>query len=119
MAAGIALWGGKRIPVSVLLVACLYLAAGIGGFIAHFHALQAPDGIWIAVTEGLAIVCGVFLLCAQTWARWLAIAWMVLHVAISLGALRELAIHVLFLALIVWCLFRPAASRYFRSSPAA
>lgn len=77
--------GRKTIPVSVAVIACLYLAVGIGGFVVHFQALRAPDGIWIEITEFLAIVCGVFLLRAQNWARWLAVAWMAFHIAMSFG----------------------------------
>lgn len=108
--------GLKKIPVSVIAIACLYLAVGIGGSVAHFGDRSAPDWIWVEITECLAIVCGVFLLRAQDWARWLAIAWMVFHVVISFGVLRQLAIHCLFLLLIVWCLFRADASRFFRSA---
>src|SRR5690349_5077201 len=93
--------GRKRIPVPVILIACLYFAVGIGGFVAHFSDRGAPDWIWVEVTESLAIVCGVFLLLARNWARWLAIAWMAFHVAISFGELPQLAIHSLFLVLIV------------------
>ncbi|MHB8814105.1 MAG: hypothetical protein ACYDAE_12640 [Steroidobacteraceae bacterium] len=108
--------GHEKIPMSVMVIACLYLAVGIGGSIAHFHALRAPDGIWIELTECVAIVCGVFLLRAHNWARWLAIAWMAFHVAISFGALRQLAIHGIFLILIAWFLLRPEASRFFQGS---
>lgn len=103
-----------KIPLSVSLIACLYLLVGVVGVIAHFKSLRAPDGIWIEITECLAIVCGVFLLRAQNWARWLAVAWMAFHVAISFGVLRQLAIHGLFFVLIVWCLFRPNAGRFFQ-----
>jgi hypothetical protein len=89
---------------------------GISGSIAHFQALSAPDGIWIELTECVAIVCGVFLLRARNWARWLAIAWMAFHVAISFGVLRQLALHGLFFILLVWFLFRPEASRFFQGS---
>jgi hypothetical protein len=106
--------GRKRIPVPVILIACLYLAVGIGGFVAHFSDRHAPDWIWVEVTELLAIVCGVFLLRAHDWARWLVSAWMAFHVAMSFGELRQLAIHSLFLGLIVWCLFRADASRFFQ-----
>ena len=55
----------------------------------------------------------------QNWARWLAVAWMAFHVAISVfHPLRELAIHVVFLVLIAWILFRPGATRYFRKAEA-
>lgn len=105
----------KKIPISVIVIACLYLAVGAGGFALHFKELRAPDGIWVEVTEFLAIVCGAFLLRAQNWARWLAIAWMGFHVAISFGVFSQLAVHSLFLVLIVWCLFRADAARFFRS----
>lgn len=104
----------KRIPVPVAVVACLYLIVGIGGFIAHFKTLGAPGGIWVEITECLAIVCGAFLLRARNWARWLAVAWMALHVTISLRVIPELAIHSVFLVLIVCCLFYPGAGRFFR-----
>lgn len=105
-----------KTPVSVFLIACLYLLVGVGGVVAHFKDLRAPDGIWIEVVECLAIVCGVFLLRARNWARWLAVAWMALHVAISLGLPRQFAIHSLFLGLIVCALFHPGAGRLFRRS---
>jgi hypothetical protein len=108
----------KRIPVTVIVIACLYLAVGIGGSVAHFSQHRAPDWIWIEITELLAIVCGVFLLRAQNWARWLAIAWIAFHVAMSFGVLRQLAVHGVLIVLIVWCLFRPDASRFFRSTQA-
>jgi len=111
--------GRKRIPVDVILIACLYLVVGIGGFVAHFSDRRAPDWIWVEVTEFLAIVCGVFLLRAHNWARWLASAWMAFHVVISFGELRQLAIHSLFLVLIVWSLFRADASRFFQNTRAA
>jgi hypothetical protein len=106
--------GRKRIPVTVFLIASLYLVVGIGGFVVHFSDRRAPDWIWVELTEFLAIVCGVFLLRAHNWARWLASAWMTFHVVISFGEWGQLAIHSLFLVLIVWCLFRPDASRFFR-----
>ena len=105
--------GRKKIPVPVIAIACLYLVVGIGGFVAHFNERGVPDWIWVEVTELLAIVCGVFLLRARNWARWLASAWMAFHVVISIGELDKLAIHSLFLVLIVWCLFRADAGRFF------
>jgi hypothetical protein len=108
--------GRKRIPLPVILIACLYLTVGTGGFVVHLSDRRAPDWIWVELTEFLAIVCGVFLVRAHNWARWLASAWMAFHVVISFGDLRQLAIHSLFLALIVWCLFRADASRFFQSA---
>lgn len=103
---------GAKLSIPVVVVACLYLAVGVIGFAYHFQGLltSQPDAIWIEVTEFLAIVCGVFLLRRQNWARWLAIAWMGFHVAISaFYPLQRFAIHALFLVAITWVLF---ASRY-------
>ena len=47
------------------------------------------------------------------------LAWMAFHVVISFGEFRQLAIHSLFLVLIVWCLFRADASRFFQSARTA
>lgn len=105
-------------PVSILILACAYLAVGAIGFVFHFrlHELLAlqRDSILIEVTELLAILSGAFLLRGQNWSRWLALAWMGFHVAISVYEPRQLAIHSLLLAVIAWILFRPSAARYFR-----
>lgn len=110
----------RRIPVSVILIAGLYLIVGVGGFVAHFGD-RSHDWVWVEGTELIAILCGVFLLLAHQWARWLTIAWMAFHVAISFGDGRKLAIHGLFLVLIVWGLFSANANFFFRSreSPGA
>ena len=111
-------------PISVTIIAILYLAVGIAGFVGHgYEALRArpfpADAIAIELTEFAAILGGAFLLRGQNWARWLAVAWIAFHVAISVfHPLRELAIHVVFLILITWILFRPGATRYFRNAEA-
>jgi len=103
-------------PLSVWIVACMYLAVGVIGFVFHFRELRQPDGIWIELTEFLAIVCGAFMLRGHNWARWLAIAWIAFHVAISFPVVREIAVHSLLLAVIAWLLFQPKAARYFRGA---
>ncbi len=105
----------NRPPVSVVVIACVYLAVGILGFIFHFRDLRHPDGISIEITEIVAIIAGAFMLRAKNWARWLALVWMAFHVVLSaFGAFRELAIHSLILIVIAWFLFRSDARRYFR-----
>ena len=106
----------NRIPVSVILIAGLYLVVGIGGFVVHFSDHRTPDWIWVEATEFLAILCGVFLLRAHNWARWLACAWMAFHVVLSFSELGHLAIHSLFFVLIVWGLFRADAGRFFQNT---
>lgn len=109
-------------PISVTILACLYLAVGVIGFLYHGKEFLSRGGfqsdiIWIELTEFLAIVSGAFILGGRNWARWLAVAWMVFHVVLSVfHAWPEFAIHCLFCAIIAWLLFRPPAMRYFRSA---
>ena len=110
-------------PIPVLAIAGLYLLVGVVGFVYHFPELTAGhrDAIAIELTELLAVVSGVFLLLRQNWARWLALAWILFHVAISFtDPIGKLASHVVFSILIAWALFRPATSQWFRpAAPAA
>jgi hypothetical protein len=52
----------------------------------------------------------------HNWARWLAVAWMAFHVAISFPEISKLAIHSLLLVAIAWLLFRSDARAWFRSA---
>ena len=105
-------------PIPVLMVACVYMAVGAAGFVYHFRELLAlrRDSLWVELIELLAVVSGAFMLAGYNWARWLAVAWMAFHVAISFPVLRQFVIHLLILALVVWILFLPGARRYFESS---
>ncbi|HET6168545.1 MAG TPA: hypothetical protein VFE01_00135 [Terracidiphilus sp.] len=109
-------------PWPVIVIASLYLLVGVVGFIAHFPELTArhPDAVAIELTELLGAVSGVGLLLRQKWARWLALAWILFHVGLSLfHPIGELAIHAAFCAMIVWALFRAETARWFRASAAA
>lgn len=109
-------------PLSVLLIAGLYIAVGVIGFVAHSRELFAQgtyhyDAVWVELTELCAAVCGAFMLRGQNWARWVAVAWIAFHVVLSaFRAVPELVVHCVFCALIAWAVFRPEASRYFRGS---
>ncbi len=105
-------------PISITILACVYLAVGILGFGYHFRELLAlqHDSLWIELTEALAIVCGVFMLRGQNWARWLALAWMLFHVIVSaFNSMHQFLMHSLICAVIAWVLLHPTAARYFRS----
>jgi hypothetical protein len=104
-------------PIPVMIVVAVYLLVGVVGFVYHFPELTAGhrDAIAIELTELLAVVAAVGLLLRQNWARWLALAWVVFHVVISLfHPLRELLIHATLCVLIAWLLFRPATARWFK-----
>jgi hypothetical protein len=107
-------------PISITIVAAVYLIVGAVGLVAHFsdslsrRAFQYDDGL-IELTELTAIVCGLFMLKGRNWARWLALAWIAFHVAISFfDSMQKVAVHGLFLLLIAYFLFRPDATIYFQ-----
>ncbi len=110
--------GSKR-PLSVTIIACVYIAVGTVGFVYHFiEFLQRSafryDAIWIELIEVLAILCGVFMLRGHNWARWVAVAWIAFHVVVSaFHSVREFGIHLLLCAVIAWIVFRPESGRYF------
>jgi nicotinamide riboside transporter PnuC len=112
----------EKRPLPVTILGWVYIVVGTTGFAYHFTDFQARnrfryDDFWIELVRFLAIICGAFMLRGHNWARWLAVAWIVFHVILSaFHTVRELAIHCLFCAVIVWFLFRPEAARYFRGS---
>lgn len=111
----------NRRPISVWIIACLYLAVGVLGFVFHFRSLLAMerDTIVVEATELLAIVAGAFLLLGRNWARWLALAWIAFHVILSIfHPIRELIVHAVLCVLIAWGLFHSGATQYFRRAPA-
>ena len=72
-------------PISVTIIACVYLAVGTVAFVYHFRELLSlqRDSVSIELTEFLAIVSGAFMLRGHNWARWLALAWIAFHVILS------------------------------------
>jgi uncharacterized membrane protein HdeD (DUF308 family) len=108
-------------PLTVTILGLLYIIVGVGSTAAHlFGKPSAKELVSISVLGLLAVVAGVFMLRAQNWARWLALAWMAFHVALSLfHPLRELIVHAAFLALFAYLLFRPEARAYFRAEVSA
>ncbi len=111
-------------PLAVLLIGCVYIVTAVGGFAAHFSELKLRhpfenDAAWVELISLVALVSGVYLLRGHNWARWLALAWMGFHVILSIFHTRlELAVHALFFAILTYFLFRPAATRYFRTARA-
>lgn len=105
-----------RRPMTVLLVSCLYMAVGSIGFLVNLSKLTAmqQDGLWIELTELLALFAGVFMFHGRNWARWLALVWMAFHVAISFPVIRQVVTHSIIFTLIAWVLFRSDTRRYFK-----
>jgi hypothetical protein len=103
-------------PLSVTILAWIYIAVGVVTFVygAPLHGVHADDILAESVRLS-GIVAGTFMLRGENWARWLAIAWIAFHVALSaFHNLRELAVHAVFSIVIAIFLFRPNTARYFR-----
>ena len=103
-------------PLAVTLIGWLLVVVGVSGFVLHLyeakprHALQGENP-WILATELVAVVGGAFLLRGKSWARWVVMAWMAFHVAISFNSPRQLVIHGAIFVLFAYFLFRPATVR--------
>src|SRR5262245_4546208 len=112
---------GRR-PRPVTFIGVLFIATGVFGLLYHAPELDvrhpfANDAAWVLVVRLLAIVGGAFVLRGRNWARWLVMAWMAYHVALSAFHTRsELIVHVVVLALVAWILLRPEVSAYFRGA---
>jgi len=112
---------GKR-PISVSIIACVYILAGAVGFVYHLNDFKAHSFSYgvlgIEFVRVLAIVAGVFMLRGANWARWLAIAWMAFHVGIGyLNGWVQMVTHAAFLVVIAFFLLRKPANEYFTNSP--
>lgn len=106
----------NRRPLAVTIVAWVVITVGAVGFVAH--AWEGGKDVWIVIaTELVALVAGVFLLRAANWARWLAIAWIAFHVAISFGSAQKLIVHSAILIVFAVVLFHPSSNAYFRRAP--
>jgi uncharacterized membrane protein len=103
-------------PITVTVLAVLFILTGIGGLATHLTDFKTREDFLVALVRLLAIVAGAFMLRGHNWARWLAIAWIAFHVAISfLNSIQQAAVHALILILFAIVLFRPPANAYFRS----
>lgn len=109
----------RRRPLAVTILSWLFLATGVVGFVFHFLDYRSQhafgyDAIWILSLRALAVVCGVFMLRGSNWARWVTILWLAFHVGIgALHSLPQALVHVGILAVFVYFLFRPEATKFF------
>jgi len=111
-------------PRSITVISWIFIAAGLVGLTYHateFNA-QRPfdeDFLWVCSVRLLAILCGVFMLRGRNWARWGLVVWLGYHVGLSvLHTPFELLVHSLLFAAVLYFLFRPQASAYFRGATA-
>lgn len=109
-------------PTAITVLSVIYILMGTVGFIYHFRDFGAAgmttrEVVLVEALRVVAIVSGSFMLLGRNWARWLAIAWIALHVAVSFyNGWQQVAMHAIFLVLIAILLTRPAANAYFHPS---
>jgi len=107
-------------PISVTIIAWIYILVGVGGIAAHITELNPRHPFELEVVEALVvrllgIGAGVFMVRGCNWARWLAVAWIAFHVALSAFHARQgLIIHAALFVVFTFFLFRSAANEYFR-----
>jgi uncharacterized membrane protein len=109
----------KRPPLPVIIVAVLFFLVGCIGFAYHLKELFNAENnlyetILILFLRILAAVCGVLLFYGINRARWLAIAWLALHVVISaFNSIPEMIAHIVFLVVVSVLLYLPVSSVFF------
>jgi len=111
-------------PFAITVLSWLFIAIGVVALAMDVHFVAghgwSRDEALIFPVHALAVIAGVFMLRGADWARWLAVLWMVFHLAITvLNAWRGFAFHAILLAGITFLLFRADARTWFRSRPAA
>jgi len=108
----------NRRPLSITLIAGLFTALGVAELvfgISKIHQRLGGDDALMLVVGIVALAGGILAYRGSNWGRWLILAWLAFHVALSIFHPTEhLVAHSLILALLAFFLFRPRASAYFR-----
>jgi hypothetical protein len=120
-------------PIVITVLSWLFIAVGSIGVVAALLPLIHPSSqdvqpatnvppalelTLMEITRILAVVAGVFMLRGFNWARWLLLFWMAFHVAISWGDTQKLLVHAAFFLALLYLLFRPASSLWFKARSA-
>lgn len=107
----------RLLPITIF--SGLFIVAGLVGIVYHSSDLKeigaSTEVLWVLFVRLLAIVGGVFAIRRKNWARWLLLAWVFYHVALSLyHPLPELIIHVALLIAFVYVFFLSKSSSIFK-----
>lgn len=112
-------------PRSITVIGWIFLVFGSIGFLASLlpyldttpaQRIAEFKAHWIVhLARIVAIVSGLFMLYGFNWARWLLVAWIVFHLILSvLHSPLQLLMHTLIFGVVLYFVFRPQASAYFR-----
>jgi hypothetical protein len=109
----------KARPLSVTIIAVIYIAVGAVGFTYHFPDFRNRplrfDTLGVELIRILAIIAGACMLRGQDWARWLAIVWIAFHAVLgAMHSFEQFTLHLALLAVVAVCLLRPTSRRFFR-----
>ena len=111
-----------RRPLSLTIFGYLLILLGAAGFVGHFPAHRPPyhsDDFLPDLLELILITAAVFILRGRNWARWLALAWITFHLAISFyDSTRKVIAHCVILLIFVAFLFSRGARTWFRTRAA-
>ncbi len=105
-------------PILLTIFCCLLILLGAVGFVGHFPAHRPyhaydflPDAL-----ELILIAAAVFILRGRNWARWLALAWIASHLAVSFyDSTAKIVAHTIILLVFVAVLFNPPVRRWFNA----
>jgi uncharacterized protein YjeT (DUF2065 family) len=119
-------------PISITLIALLFIAIGIGNLVrgilpvlsprtwsqaAHSRTQTLGDAAWVGSTGILAALGGLGLLRGANWGRGLLAGWMAFHIILSiLHSPTELIVHCVLFSLITYFLFRSSTRPFFQGS---
>jgi len=102
-------------PFQVTFLGWLFILVGIVS--TTYHLWKGALDRWtlpIVLIGTIAIVAGIFLLRGARWSRWLVLAWLAFHVAVSaLNSLSAALPHLALLLVVAYFLLGPPTSKYF------
>lgn len=114
-------------PLSITIISWIFIVFGGVTFLASLLSLTGVAGqrtaefpleLWLVpIIRLFAVVSGVLMLRGLGWGRWLLVVWMAYHIVLSIfHSPFELVVHSLLFAVVLYFLFRPQASAYFRNA---
>jgi hypothetical protein len=114
----------KMRPLHLTVLSWLLIALGAVEFAVHAANVRWPltaDGVGVPLFELVILVCGVYMLRGQPWARWVALAWIGFHIIVSsLHSVQAAIVHGLLFLVLAWLMFQPEVNAWFRrEEPAA
>jgi len=112
-------------PSSITIISWIFIVFGIialgYGLLPHaeitgrLRLAELTSHWYVHLSRILMAVGGVFMLYGFNWARWLVVVWIAFHIVVgALHSTFQLLTHVLIFSVILYFLFRPKASAYFR-----